>query len=210
MVVWDFLHQQYQLHSVQLRCWCFGRSNNLVFAKELVVQHFFFFKWHHLTQKFLVIQKFPMEKLEAEHHSVDQKRKTSSFQTFITLFSWCFFWGGCWTVELVELYWIFQQLNFNQKKTDTTSGGATMLWCCDFDVFFFLLARALLWLLPVQSQHSWLRWSHGGILNRVRGWQCKVRRKSQGGIFFGVGPEWTPGWEAHDKKEQISKKSTWF
>ena len=61
------------------------------------------------------------------------------------------FLGGmlnCWTCWVILN---FQQLNFNQKKTDTTSGGATMLWCCDFDVFFFLLARALLWLLPVQS-----------------------------------------------------------
>ena len=69
----------------------------------------FIFKWHHLTQKFLVIQKFPMEKLEAEHHSLDQKEKHYLSKPSSLYFPDVFFGGllNCWTCWLILS---FQQL----------------------------------------------------------------------------------------------------
>ena len=77
-----------------------------------------------------------------------------------------------------------------------------MLW---FWWDFFLLARALLWLLLVQSSiPSYDEAMEDFEQGKIR--QCKVRRKSQGAFFWGLGRV-NPRVEAHDKKDQISKKN---
>ena len=126
------------------------------------------------------------------------KKKNIIFPNLHHFIFLMFSWGD---VELLNLlsYIEFSTAKLQQKKAPPPQ----VLWCCDFSWDFFLLARALLWLLPVQSSiPGYDEAMEDFEQGKVR--QCKVRRKSQGAFFWGWAG-WTPGWKLMINRTKFPK-----